>query len=407
MLSERNALRAFSHYNFRLYWSANLISNIGTWAARIAQDWLVVHDLHKGGAELGVVTALQFAPAFFLSIHGGALADLFPKRKLLIFTNIGGGVSSLAMGLLIVANRIQLWEVFVIAFISGIFSAIDSPVRQSFNSEVVSKENVANAISLNSANFNTGRIIGPAISGLLIQAFHTGPSFIINGASFIFVIAALIMMKSSELNTPPVRQRAPISEALRYLKKRKDLILIMATVFFAATFGLNFQIFNTLLATKIFNKSAGAYGLLGTFLAIGALAAAIVSANMERWRQPKFITRFAAGFGLALSLLAWLPKYLEYSLALPVVGFIALTTMINANSYVQTTTESHVRGRIMGIYLFIFLGTSPLGSLLIGYLSDHIGIRQTVTFCGVMTLVGSIVAYRLLRKSVVIHNIAN
>ncbi len=407
MISKKNSLRSFQHYNFRLFWSANFVSNIGTWAARVAQDWLVVNDLHRGGSELGIVTALQFAPAFFLSIHGGVLADKFPKRRLLILTNLGGGITSLIIGLLVIAHQITLIEVFLLAFLSGIFSAIDSPVRQSFNSEVVAKENVANAVSLNSANFNSGRIIGPAVSGLLIEAFHTGPSFIVNAISYLGVIAALLSMKKSELNIPPTQESAPIAEVIKYLKERKDLVVVMATVFFAATFGLNFQIFNTLLATKIFHKSAGAYGLLGTYLAVGALVAALVSANMDSWRKPKAISRNARLFGFALALLAWSPNYIFYSIALPFVGFIALSTMINANSYVQTTAKPKLRGRVLGVYLFIFLGTSPIGSLFIGYLSDKFGIRETMIFCGAVTLIGSFAVYRVLQSKIVEFEITN
>jgi MFS family permease len=403
MKSESKALRSFRHHNYRLFWSANLLSNIGTWAQRIAQDWLVVNDLHKGGSELGIVTALQFLPAFLLSLHGGVLADKFQKRKMLVITNIGGGASSLIIGALVIAHKITLNEVFVLAFIAGIFSAIDTPVRQSFNSEIVPKEDVANAISLNSANFNTGRVIGPAISGLLIGAFHTGPSFIINGVSYFFVILALLLMKQDKLFLAPTKDKAPLREAFAYVKTRPDLMSMMSTVFFTATFGLNFQIFNTLIATKIFHKSPGAYGLLGTYLACGALLAAIISARTDKNRRPKRVVLFATYFGLVLAGLALTPNYGVYSLVIPFAGVLALSTMINANSYVQTTTPVHVRGRVMGIYIFIFLGTSPFGSLLIGYWSDSLGIRTTIFVCGLLTTIGSALGYLILRKKITVH----
>lgn len=405
MFRDSEALRAFRHHNYRLFWSANLLSNIGTWTQRIAQDWLVVNDLHKGGSELGIVTALQFLPAFLLSLHGGVLADKFQKRRMLVITNIGGGLASLILGILVINKSITIAEVFTIAFLAGIFSAIDTPVRQSFNSEIVPKDDVANAISLNSANFNMGRVIGPALSGILIEAFHTGPSFIVNGVSYLFVIAALLLMKQDKLFLAPPRAKAPLREAFAYVKSRPDLMSMMTTVFFASTFGLNFQIFNTLIATRVFHKSPGAYGLLGTYLALGSFVAAVLSARTDKNRKPRRVVFFASAFGAILAGLAFAPNYGTYSLILPITGVLALSTMINANSYVQTTTPVHVRGRVMGIYIFIFLGTSPFGSLLIGYWSDSLGIRATISICGVLTTLGSLGGYLTLRKKIVVHPI--
>jgi MFS family permease len=403
MIRDSEAIRAFRHHNYRLFWSANLLSNIGTWAQRIAQDWLVVNDLHQGGSELGIVTALQFLPAFLLSLHGGVLADKFQKRKMLVITNVGGGFTSIILGALVMSKKVTISEVFVIAFIAGIFSAIDTPVRQSFNSEIVPKDDVANAISLNSANFNMGRVVGPALSGILIEAFHTGPSFIINGISYIFVIVALLLMRQEKLFLSPPRAKAPLREAFAYVRSRHDLMSMMTTVFFTATFGLNFQIFNTLIATRVFHKSPGAYGLLGTYLAIGSLVAALITARPNNNRRPRRVVLFAVTFGIVLATLAFAPNYGSYSLILPIAGILALSTMINANSYVQTTTPVHLRGRVMGIYIFIFLGTSPFGSLLIGYWSDTLGIRTTISICGVLTTFGAIGGYLILRNRIVVH----
>ena len=324
---------------------------------------------------------------------------------MLIITNIGGGITSLILGILVINKGVTLNEVFIIAFIAGIFSAIDTPVRQSFNSEIVPKDDVANAISLNSANFNMGRVAGPALSGLLIEAFHTGPSFIINGVSYLFVIAGLMLMKQEKLFLSASGAKAPLREAFAYVRTRPDLMSMMATVFFTATFGLNFQIFNTLIATRIFHKSPGAYGLLGTYLAVGSFIAAVITARTDKNRRPRRVVFFAAIFGVILALLAFSPNYLIYSLILPITGMLALTTMINANSYVQTTTPGHIRGRVMGIYIFIFLGTSPFGSLLIGYWSDSLGIRTTISLCGVLTTLGALGGYLILRNRIVVHPI--
>ncbi|MEJ0014925.1 MAG: MFS transporter [Actinomycetota bacterium] len=203
MSSSEGSLRSFKHRNFRLFFAANMVSNIGTWAQRVAQDWLVVSDLHKNGSELGIVTGLQFLPMLLFSLYAGSLADRLDKRKLLIITNTGGGLTAGIMGWLIISHRVTLIEVFILAFALGLFGALDTPVRQAFTSELVGKSDIANAVSLNSANFNMGRLIGPAVSGVLIKYFHTGPSFLFNAGSFTFVIVALILMRPDELHRLP------------------------------------------------------------------------------------------------------------------------------------------------------------------------------------------------------------
>ena len=405
MASETGSLRSFRHRNFQIFFAANFISNIGTWAQRVAQDWLVVTDLHKGGSELGIVTGLQFLPSLLFSLYSGVLADRFNKRKLLLITNLGGGITALILGLLVVSKRVTLIEVFVLAFALGMFSALDAPVRQSFTSEVVGKSDVANAISLNSANFNAGRLIGPGISGLLIKAFHTGPSFLLNAASYLVVLIALLFMREERLHRNKAPEGKPkISEALAYVKSRPDILALMSTVFFAATFGLNFQIFNALIATKIFHKDAGSYGILGSILAIGSLSAAIISTKLDKRRRPKFIMLSAAIFGVTLFIVSFMPNYGSYATFLPVCGLVALTTMISANSYVQVTSAPQLRGRVMGLYLLIFLGGTPIGSPVIGWLSDSIGIRHTIALCGVITSLGAVGTYFLLRNKLVAFN---
>ena len=399
MVSESGSLRSFRHRNFRILFAANAISNIGTWAQRIAQDWLVLELTHSG-RDLGLVTGLQFLPSLLLSLYGGVLADRFNKRKLLLITNFGGALAALILGLLVTTHHVHLWHVYVLAFALGVFSAIDAPVRQSFNSEVVGKSDIANAISLNSANFNVGRLIGPGLSGLLIAWFGTGPSFLMNAASYIVVLTALFLIDESILfieKAPKIDVK--IKAGLKYVRGRKDLMAVMITVFFAATFGLNFQIFNALMATKIFGKGAAVFGLLGSILAIGSLTGALVSAKLDTRRSPRFIIAFAAAFGGSVIILSVAPSYLTYAVLLPVCGALALTTMIAANSYVQTSTEPHIRGRVMGIYLMVFMGGSPFGSPLIGWLSTQIGVRETVTFCGAVTLFAALSVYGIASRA--------
>ena len=367
------------------------MSNIGTWAQRVAQDWLVLELTDFNGAYLGLVTAIQFAPVLFFSLHGGAMADRVDKRKLLIWTNIVAAITCYTLGILVVTDVIQLWHVFACAGLLGISSALDAPIRQSFTSEIVGHSDVANAVSLNSANFNAGRLVGPALSGFLIAHFGTGPSFLINATSYIFVITSLLMMRQSDffIHTKE-KTLGTVREGLRYVKARPDLYIVMALVFFAATFGLNFQIFNALMATKEFGKGPASYGLLGTFIAVGSLTGALLSARLERFRNAALVVRLGTWFSLVVIALSFMPTYTLYSIWLPVCGISALTMLISANSYVQVNSDPAVRGRVMGIYLLIFMGGTPFGSILIGYLTELVGVRETITICGLVSLTASL-----------------
>jgi MFS family permease len=383
--------RSFRHRNYRILFPANAVSNIGSWAQRIAQDWLVLELTNNNGTYLGLVTAVQFAPVLFFSLHGGKLADRFNKRKVLIWTNILGGSASLGLGTLVITEHIQLWHVFVLAGVLGISTAIDAPVRQSFTTEVVGQTDLPNAVSLNSANFNAGRLVGPALSGGLIAAFGTGPSFIVNGLSYFFVIAALANLNEKaffHLDRP--KSDGNIREGIAYAKARPDIYVVMLMVFFLATFGLNFQIFNALMATQEFGLGPASFGLMGTFIAVGSLTGAIGSARLERFRNTKFVIRGGILFSTSIMVLSILPNYASYVIWLPICGVTALTTLVSANSIVQTSTDPAIRGRVMGIYLLIFMGGTPFGSPLIGATTDLIGIRPTIAVCGGISLFASL-----------------
>ena len=385
--------RSFRHRNYRILFPANTISNIGSWAQRVAQDWLVLELTHSG-TYLGIVTAIQFTPVLFFSLHGGALADRFNKRKLLIATNALGAFSALALGSLVITKNISLWQVFVLAAVLGISSAVDAPVRQAFAAEIVGHDDLPNAVSLNSANFNAGRLIGPAISGLLIAAFGTGPSFIVNGISYLFAIAALMLMNEKEFfQHDRPKSMTNVREGLRYALARPDIYVVMLMVFFLGTFGLNFQIFNALMATKEFAKGPASYGLLGTFVAIGSFSGAIASARLERFRKTRFVILAGGVFACAVMILSVMPNYTSYAIFLPICGVTALTTMITANSIVQVNSDPAIRGRVMGIYLLIFMGGTPVGSPLIGVMAEAVGIRLTIAGCGAIALLATLVIW--------------
>ena len=386
--------RSFRHRNYRILFPANTVSNIGSWAQRIAQDWLVLELTNNNGTYLGLVTAVQFAPVLFFSLHGGKLADRFNKRKVLILTNIMGGAASLGLGVLVITDLIALWHVFALAAVLGISTAIDAPVRQAFTTEVVGQSDLPNAVSLNSANFNAGRLVGPAVSGGLIAAFGTGPSFIINGLSYFFVIAALLILNEKaffHLDRP--KSDGNIREGIAYAKARPDVYVVMLMVFFLATFGLNFQIFNALMATQEFGLGPASFGLMGTFIAIGSLTGAIGSARLERFRNTKFVIKGGILFSISIMVFAVIPSYNLYLVWLPICGFVALTTLVSANSIVQTSTDPAIRGRVMGIYLLIFMGGTPFGSPLIGATADLIGIRPTIAICGGISLFASLIIW--------------
>jgi MFS family permease len=386
--------RSFRHRNYRILFPANTVSNIGSWAQRIAQDWLVLELTDNNGTYLGLVTAVQFAPVLFFSLHGGKFADRFNKRKVLILTNIMGGAASLGLGVLVITDLIALWHVFALAAVLGISTAIDAPVRQAFTTEVVGQSDLPNAVSLNSANFNAGRLVGPAISGGLIAAFGTGPSFIINGLSYFFVIGALLNLNEKgffHLDRP--KSDGSIREGIAYAKARPDIYVVMLMVFFLATFGLNFQIFNALMATQEFGLGPASFGLMGTFIAIGSLTGAIGSARLERFRNTKFVIKGGILFSISIMALSIIPNYTLYILWLPICGVTALTTLVSANSIVQTSTDPAIRGRVMGLYLLIFMGGTPFGSPLIGTTTELLGIRPTIALCGGISLIASMIIW--------------
>ena len=283
----------------------------------------------------------------------------------------------------------------------GVANAVDAPVRQSFVAEVVGHSDVGNAVSLNSANFNAGRLIGPGVSGAMIAAFGTGPSFLLNGGSYLLVIFSLFYLRKSEFYLLPRSAGvANVREGLRYVKARPDLYVVMIVIFFMATFGLNFQIFNALAATKVFHRGAMSFGLLGTFVAIGSFSGAITSARLERFRKTMFVVYGALVFGTSIIILALMPTYMTYAIWLPICGFTALTTLISANSLMQVNSDPVVRGRVMGIYLLVFLGGAPVGSPLIGWTAEKIGVRSTLAACGLITVFAALFVLQRYRNLV-------
>jgi len=395
---------SLSIYNYRVFAAGALISNTGTWMGRVAQDWLVLTQLtDNSSVALGIVTGLQFAPLALFAPVSGMIADRFPKRRILFATQSALALTSLLTGVLVVTGVVQLWHIFALAFIQGVAAALDNPARQTFVSEMVPHGSLSNAVGLNSASFNAGRLIGPGIAGLVIAAFGTGPAFFLNTLSFVAVLFALAMMRPDELNvTPGHRGKGQIREGLAYVRGRPDIILIMALVFVMGTFGMNFQMTTALMATAVFHKGAGAYGLLGSIMAVGSLSAALMSARRPNPQLRVLLIAYAA-FAVAGAALALAPSYVWFAILLIPVGLTALTVLTTANSMVQLSVTPAMRGRVMALYMAVFMGGTPLGSPLIGWIGSAWGPRWTILVGSLATGVAVLAAMMYLVRSEDIH----
>jgi MFS family permease len=384
---------SLSIYNYRVYFAGALVSNIGTWMGRVAQDWLVLTVLtDHDSVALGVVTGLQFAPMVLLAPWAGMIADRFAKRRILFATQSMLAVTSLLTGVLVVTGVVQLWHVYLLALLQGVATAVDNPARQTFVSEMVPRTSLANAVSLNSASFNAARIIGPGVAGLVIAAVGTGPAFFVNTLSFVAVLLALTQMKAEQLRPAPrTRGKGQIRDGLRYVKGRPDIVLIMVLVFVLGTFGMNFQLTTALMATQLFHKGAGEYGLLGSIMAIGSLSAALMSARRPRPRL-RILLLALAGFVVSSGAAALAPSYVWFAILLIPVGLSALTVLTSANSMVQLGVDPQMRGRVMALYMAIFMGGTPLGAPVIGWIGAVAGPRWTIlvgTVAVAIALVGA------------------
>jgi len=384
--------------NYRLYASGAVVSNVGTWMQRVAQDWLVLQLTHNNGTALGITTGLQFLPILLLSPYAGLIADRFPKRRLLQVTQLMLAGPALVLGLLAVTGVVQTWHVYLLAFVFGIGSAFDAPARQSFVSEIVGQDDLTNAVGLNSASFNLARMIGPAVAGLLIAALGSGVSatgavILLNAASYGAVILALQRMHQRELHPAKPADRHPgmIREGVGYVLARPDLMLVLTIVFFAGTFGLNFQLTSALMATEVFHKGAGEYGILGTTLAIGSLAGALLAARRTRIRH-RLVILAALSFGAAEIVAGLLPSYLAFAVWTPVLGLASLTMITSANASFQVSVAPAMRGRAMALYLMVFMGGTPIGSPIVGWVGQTFGARWTLVGGGAATLLGTLLA---------------
>jgi MFS family permease len=393
----RSTFRALVIRNYRLFAAGSLVSNVGTWMQRVAQDWLVL-VLTDSPAALGITTGLQFLPILLFSAYAGVVGDLFPKRRVIAVTQMGMALTAGVLGVLAVTGAVQPWHVYVLAFLFGTGTAFDGPNRQAFLSGMVGPDHVSNAVGLNSASFNLARIVGPAVAGLLIAwfgsgAFATGWVILLNSISYVAVVAALLQMRQDELHTPePVaRAKGMVRDGMRYVRSRSDVMLILAIVFCAGTFGLNFQMTTAIMATQVYGKGADEYGLLGSVMAVGSLCGALLAARRRRIRQ-RLVIGAAVVFALVEMAAGMMPTYLTFMVVLPLCGLSALTMITAANSYVQLAVDPQMRGRVMALYMAIFMGGTPLGAPILGWVAEAFGGRWTLIGGGLLTLVGTLLA---------------
>lgn len=373
----RATFRSLSGFNYRLWAAGALVSNIGAWMQRTAQDWIVFTELTGHDATaVGFTMALQFGPSLFLLPLAGYLADHFDRRRVLLWTQSLQGLLALGLGVLTLTGSVQLWHVYLFALMLGCVTALEGPVRQTFVAELVSDANLSNAVALNSTSYQVARMMGPALSGLLIAIIGAGWVFVLNAVSFGGVLGSLAALRVAQLHRHARAARKPGSllEGFRYVRRRPDLIVVLTMLFLVATFAMNFSVYIATMAVTVFGAGAGGFGLLSSMLAIGAVAGALGSARRER---PRSMLLLASAMLMALlfTVAAAMPTYLAFGVLLVALGWTQQTFMTTANSTVQLWTEPAMRGRVMAIYMGIVNGCTLFGAPFVGWVANRFGAR--------------------------------
>ena len=396
----KGTFRSLNNFNYRVWASGAIVSNVGTWMQRIAQDWLVLTQLtHNNATAVGVVMALQFGPHLLLLPLTGFAADHLDRRKILLATQAAMGTLALGLSFLTIAGLVQLWHVYVFAFLQGCITAFDAPARQTFVSELVGEADLSNAVALNATSFNAARMIGPAIAGVLIAAVGSGWVFLINAVSFVAVLCSLSLLRVGELHRSgkAVRTQGGLVEGFRYVWKRPDLKAVLFMLFLIGTFGLNFPIFISTMTVTVFHAGASKYGLLTSMMAIGTVTGALLAARRAK-PNIALLLAGAAVFGLGCALAALMPNYWLFGLALIPIGVSAQTFTTGANSTVQLSTDPAMRGRVMAIYTAIIMGGTFFGAPIVGWVADTFGPRWALGIGATAGFAAAIVGIQYLTK---------
>ncbi|WP_107050020.1 MFS transporter [Streptomyces bicolor] len=383
--------------NYRLFFLGQVVSNTGTWMQRIAQDWLVL-SLTGSATAVGITTALQFLPMLLFGLYGGVLVDRLPKRRTLLVTQTSMAATGVALAVLTLTGHVQVWHVYVAAFAIGLATVVDNPARQTFVSEMVGPDQLQNAVSLNSANFQSARLVGPAVAGLLITGVGTGWAFLFNGLSFVAPIAGLLLMRARELYAV---ERAPrgkgqLREGLRYVAGRPELIWPIVLVGFVGTFAFNFPVYISAFAADVFHAGAGWYSMFNTLMAVGSVTGALLAARRGTSRMRVLIAA-AVLFGTVEIVAALTPSLWLFALLMIPIGLFGMTINVTANTGIQMATDPAMRGRVMALYMMVFLGGSPVGAPIVGWITDTYGARVGLAVGGAIaaaaaTVIGLILA---------------
>jgi MFS family permease len=396
----RGTFRSLQNPNYRIWAAGALVSNIGSWMQRTAQDWIVLTELtDRNATAMGIVMGLQFGPQILLLPLTGYAADHLDRRKVLFCTQAAMGLLALGLGLLVVTGLVRLWHVYIFAFLLGCAAAFDSPARQVFVSELVEERDLPNAVGLNSTTFNAARMIGPAIAGILIAGVGSGWVFLINAVTFLAVLGSLGFLRVHKLkrNNRAVRTPGSFVEGFRYVLRRTDLKVILFMLFVVCTFGFNFSIYISTMAVSVFHAGAGQYGLLTSIMAAGSVTGALMTAARAKQGIPVLLAG-ATVFGIGCAAAAMAPNYALFGAVLFVIGIAAQTLTTSTNSLVQTSTEPAMRGRVIAILLAIALGGTPIGAPIVGWVADRFGPRWAMGVGAAAGLLAALVALAYLAR---------
>ncbi|MFD4507682.1 MFS transporter [Streptomyces sp. NPDC058457] len=382
-----SALATLTVRAFRRYLLGQLTSNIGTWMQRAAQDLLVLQLTGGSGRAVGIVTALQFLPQTLFGLTGGALADRYPGRRLLLITQTTMAAQALLLGVLTVTGTVSLPSVYALAAALGTATAVDGPARNALISDLVVREQVAAAVSLNSAQFNVARILGPAAAGLTAAAVGTGPVFLINAVSYLPVLYGLSTIASGELRHPDPRHPGDkrLTDAFRHITTTPELLLPITLIAVVGTFGLNFQVTISLVAVTVFHSGSAAFGYLSAAYAAGGLVGALLAANGKQPPTARRLITATVAFGVLEAALGLMPGYGTFMALLVPVGFAAVIVTTTANALTQLYVDPHLRGRVLSVYFLVLLGGTPVGAPLVGVVADAFGPRSALLLGGVIS----------------------